>query len=191
VKKASGGKSLGNLRAMHGKVAAGKIVDMVFNDDAQQIEVCGKVVDDGEWKKVTEGVYTGFSQGGRYVKRWTDEKTGLAHYTAEPGEISLVDVPCLKEATFDVIKGEGLIEKHTFVSTLEEARKMTLSSAERMEKVLAQMTDYGVASWEPMEASEARARQLDEAHAILAAERRFGGCIPKLVEAARTAIATN
>lgn len=135
VKKASGGKSLGNLRAMHGKVAAGKIVDMVFNDDAQQIEVCGKVVDDGEWKKVTEGVYTGFSQGGRYVKRWTDEKTGLAHYTAEPGEISLVDVPCLKEATFDVIKGEGLIEKHTFVSTLEDPDDDAIKAeAERLAK---------------------------------------------------------
>jgi len=86
----------------------------------------------------------------------------------------------------DVLSGEFFA-----TDTLEEARKMTLPSAERMEKVLAQMTDYGVASWEPMEVSEARARQLDEAHAILAAERRFGGCIPKLVEAARTAIATN
>ena len=36
----------------------------------KRIEICGKVVDDAEWQKVEEGVYTGFSQGGRYLKRW-------------------------------------------------------------------------------------------------------------------------
>src|SRR5581483_10105438 len=59
---ASGGKSFGNLRAMHGQVAAGKLVDIAFNDADRRIEICGKVVDDAEWAKVEEGVYTGFSQ---------------------------------------------------------------------------------------------------------------------------------
>ena len=67
IEKTSGGKSLGNLRSMHGKVAAGKVTSLAFNDDAKQIEICAKVVDDQEWKKVEEGVYTGFSQGGAYV----------------------------------------------------------------------------------------------------------------------------
>lgn len=120
VKKASGGRSLGNLRAMHGKVAAGKLTDITFNDEARQVEVCSKVVDDGEWKKCLEGVYTGFSQGGRYVKRWTDETTGLTHYTADPGEISLVDVPCLKEATFNIVKADGLVEKRAFQAVAED-----------------------------------------------------------------------
>ena len=69
---ATDGKSLGNLRAMHGHVAAGKLVEIAFNDEARQVEICGKVVDDAEWQKVEEGVYTGFSQGGRYLKRWPD-----------------------------------------------------------------------------------------------------------------------
>ena len=69
---ATDGKSLGNLRAMHGHVAAGKLVEIAFNDEAKRIEICGKVVDDAEWQKVEEGVYTGFSQGGRYLKRWPD-----------------------------------------------------------------------------------------------------------------------
>src|SRR5262249_22633370 len=73
IEKATGGKSLGNVRAMHGKVAAGKVTALTFNDDQRQIEICAKVVDDAEWKKVEEGVYTGFSQGGAYVKRWKDE----------------------------------------------------------------------------------------------------------------------
>ena len=63
-RQTSGGKSLGNLRAMHGAVAAGKVTHIAFDDDDKQIEICAKVVDDAEWRKVEEGVYTGFSQGG-------------------------------------------------------------------------------------------------------------------------------
>ena len=109
----SGGKSFGNLRAMHGQVAAGKVTALAFNDEARQIEICAKVVDDGEWAKVTEGVYTGFSQGGRYARRWTDA-AGATRYTAEPQEISLVDLPCLAEARFEMIKADGAREWRGF-----------------------------------------------------------------------------
>jgi len=113
----SGGKSFGNLRAMHGNIAAGKLVEIAFNDAQKRIEICGKVVDDDEWKKVEEGVYTGFSQGGRYLKRWPDpEAPALTRYTAEPLEVSLVDHPCLPEATFAVIKADGSTELRKFKS---------------------------------------------------------------------------
>jgi hypothetical protein len=112
---ATDGRSFGNLRAMHGSVAAGKLVDIAFNDDARRIEICGKVVDDAEWQKVEEGVYTGFSQGGRYVRRWTDpDDPKLTRYTAEPTEVSLVDHPCLPDATFAVIKADGSSEARRF-----------------------------------------------------------------------------
>jgi hypothetical protein len=112
---ATDGKSLGNLRAMHGNVAAGKLVEIAFNDTAKRIEICGKVVDDAEWQKVEEGVYTGFSQGGRYLKRWPDpDEPALMRYTAEPLEVSLVDHPCLPEATFAVIKADGSTELRKF-----------------------------------------------------------------------------
>jgi hypothetical protein len=110
---ASGGKSLGAVRAMHGRVAAGKLTDIAFDDDSKRIVVAAKIVDDDEWRKVCEGVYTGFSQGGRYVKRWPDPDTSLTRYTAEPQEISLVDLPCLPDATFDVVK-DGVVEKRAF-----------------------------------------------------------------------------
>jgi hypothetical protein len=112
---ASGGKSLGAVRAMHGSIAAGKLTDIAFDDDAKRITVCAKIVDDDEWRKVQEGVYTGFSQGGRYVKRWADSDTGLTRYTAEPHEISLVDLPRVPDATFDVVK-DGVVEKRGFAS---------------------------------------------------------------------------
>ena len=117
---ASGGKSLGAVRAMHGSVAAGKLTDIAFDDDAKRVTVCAKIVDDDEWRKVQEGVYTGFSQGGRYVKRWADPETGLTRYTAEPHEISLVDLPCVPDATFDVVKG-GLVERRGFAARDEAA----------------------------------------------------------------------
>jgi hypothetical protein len=117
---ATDGRSLGNLRAMHAGVAAGKLVDIAFNDEAKRIEICGKVVDDAEWAKVEEGVYTGFSQGGRYLKRWPDpDAPELVRYTAEPLEVSLVDHPCLPEATFAVIKADGSTELRKF-KTFEE-----------------------------------------------------------------------
>ena len=49
---------------MHAPIAAGKLTDIAFDDDAKRITVAAKIVDDDEWRKVQEGVYTGFSQGG-------------------------------------------------------------------------------------------------------------------------------
>ena len=103
---------------MHGPVAAGNLTDIAFDDAAKRITVAAKIVDDDEWRKVQEGVYTGFSQGGRYVKRWPDADTGLTRYTAEPHEISLVDLPCVRDATFEVVKN-GVVEKRAFAARPE------------------------------------------------------------------------
>jgi hypothetical protein len=119
--KASAGKSLGNLRAMHGKIAAGRIEQITFDDEARQIEICARIVDGAEWAKVEAGVYTGFSQGGGYVKRWPDEHDpGVTRYTANPVEISLVDMPCLPAATFSMIKADGATEKRSFAPQIEQ-----------------------------------------------------------------------
>lgn len=101
---------------MHGKIAAGKLTDISFDDDNKRIEVAAKIVDDDEWAKVREGVYSGFSQGGRDVKRWPDAETGLVRYTADPNEISLVDLPCLPDATFEVVKAGAFVEKRAFAN---------------------------------------------------------------------------
>src|ERR1700735_5619514 len=72
IKEASGGKSLGNVRAMHGSIAAGKFTGINYDDDAKRIGSCAKIIDDNEWNKVVEGLYTGFSIGGGYARRWPD-----------------------------------------------------------------------------------------------------------------------
>jgi hypothetical protein len=115
MNEASGGKSLGAIRAMHGRVAAGKITDIAFDDEGKRIMIAAKIVDDDEWRKVEEGVYTGFSQGGRYVRRWSDPGGELTRYTAEPSEISLVDLPCVASATFEMIK-DGVTQKRAFAA---------------------------------------------------------------------------
>lgn len=107
----TGGLSKGNLRAMHDpKHSAGKLVDMAFDDAGQAIDICAKVVDDQDWKKCLEGVYTGVSIGGKYLRKWKDPKSGLTRYTADPSEISLVDNPCNPNARFiDLQKADGSV----------------------------------------------------------------------------------
>jgi len=112
VRKATDGKSLGNVRAMHGKVAAGKLENISFDDAAKRIEICARIVDDAEWQKVEQGVYTGFSPGGRYVSRWQDGD--YTRYTAQPSEISIVDLPCIPSASFTMVKIDGIEEQVAF-----------------------------------------------------------------------------
>ena len=116
--KATDGKSLGNVRAMHGKVAAGKLSELTFVDAEKAIDVCAEIVDPAEREKCIKGVYTGFSIGGRYAKKWTDEANkSLTRYTADPVELSLVDLPCIPTAQFTVVKADGSEELRKFETT--------------------------------------------------------------------------
>lgn len=111
--KATNGKSFGNLRRMHQvDKACGTFLPPVFNDQSKRVEIAAKVVDEEEWEKVEQGVYTGFSPGGKYLKRWQDG--GAERYTAELYEISLVDKPAIPTATFELIKADGSMEKRHF-----------------------------------------------------------------------------
>ena len=110
--KATDGRSLGNVREMHQPVAVGKFVRVEYDDPAKQIVVTAKIVDREAWQKIAEGVYTGFSIGGKYVKSWRDGE--YIRYTAEPNEGSLVDNPCMYGAHFSAIKADGTTEVRKF-----------------------------------------------------------------------------
>jgi len=120
IAKATGGKSLGNLRAMHAAIAAGKLVHFEPRDAEKVFYIGAKVVDDQEWAKVLEGVYTGFSVGGSYGKRWQDEELGKIRYIAIPAEISLADNPAMYGATFEIVKANGMTERREFAAPDEE-----------------------------------------------------------------------
>ncbi len=145
VAKATDGKSVGNLRAMHNNIAAGKLTGIDFRDDEKAIDICAKVVDDAEWNKVLEGVYTGFSIGGDYVKRWVDPDVSARRFTADPCEISLVDLPCVPSASFfSIEKADGSVMQKVFkaaestaTSAVDELAKMLNDGDVKPEDLLA------------------------------------------------------
>jgi len=126
----SGGLNKGHVRAMHNpRVAAGKLTEMSFDDNNKAVHVTAHIVDDQEWRKCLEGVYTGFSIGGGYAARWPDP-SGLKRYTPRPREISLVDDPCIDGCDFaELVKMDGSVERLRlvgrvpgFAETLAEIR---------------------------------------------------------------------
>jgi hypothetical protein len=116
VQKATNGASVGNLRAQHGQVVAGKLEEMVFDDVAKSITITANVVDDNEWKKVLANCYTGFSVGGKYINKWDDTALGKKRYTGNPSEASIVDLACNPEASFTFVKAAGGEELRKFAS---------------------------------------------------------------------------
>ena len=117
VSNDTGGKSLGNVRAMHGKVAAGKLTHIDYNDAEKAIDVCVFVSDDQEFRKCVDGTYAGLSIGGSYGAKSVEKMDGanVTRYEAIPNEISLVDRPCCPTAKFfDIQKADGIMEKVAF-----------------------------------------------------------------------------
>lgn len=166
ISKSTDGRSVGNLRSMHGKVAAGKLTEIAYDDGRKAIDIAAKVVDDDEWNKVMEGVYSGLSIGGRYGKRWKDGE--LTRYTAVPSEISLVDLPCVPGATFTIVKGEGIEEVHRFKEPESEVitnDKIALRATE-IAKTVGDDRDWG--DYIP----EARKQLQEEAASRLAARKK-------------------
>ena len=112
IAKATDGKSLGNVREMHAPSAVGKLVAIDFDDDLKQVRVGARIVDSTAWQKCMQGVYTGFSIGGAYVKAWKDGE--YVRFTAKPVEISVVDNPCVPGAHFTAVKADGSFEVRKF-----------------------------------------------------------------------------
>jgi HK97 family phage prohead protease len=89
-----------NIREMHQPSAVGVATGAEVDDKG--LYLAARIVDDEAWKKVTAGVYKGFSIGGRVTARAAADRktiTGLALT-----EISVVDRPANPEAVFDCWK---------------------------------------------------------------------------------------
>ena len=121
IVKASGGKSKGNVRTMHnGQLeAVGKLIHFEARDDKKDFFVGAQIVDKQALEKVYQGVYTGFSIGGSYGA-WSELDGGHKRYEAVPVEVSLVDNPCNPDATFQMVKEDGVEELRKFVSVKKE-----------------------------------------------------------------------
>ena len=89
-----------NIRDMHQPSAVGVAREAEL--DEKGLHLAAKIVDDEAWQKVVEGVYRGFSIGGRVTARDPEEKhviTGV-----DLLEISLVDRPANPEAVIELFK---------------------------------------------------------------------------------------
>lgn len=92
-----------NIREMHQPSAVGVAKEAAVDD--RGLYLAAKIVDDEAWDKVVQGVYKGFSIGGRVMARDPADRsviTGLALT-----EISVVDRPANPEAVFDCWKAAG------------------------------------------------------------------------------------
>ena len=112
----------GNIREMNQPRAVGKAQEATIDEKGLYLGV--KVVDDSAWTKVKEGVYNGFSIGGKIVTKINDTITKL-----RLTEISLVDRPANPEAVFAFYKGEGMDEHETASSSETE---VTVSKADEV-----------------------------------------------------------
>jgi hypothetical protein len=94
-----------NVREMHQPWAAGIVKEYSFDDVGTFIGV--KVVDDAAWAKVVEGVYKGFSIGGKKLPGGYDAVTKTIT-ALKLTEISLVDRPANPEALITMFKADNL-----------------------------------------------------------------------------------
>jgi HK97 family phage prohead protease len=89
-----------NVREMHQPSAVGVTREAELDDKG--LHLAAKIVDDEAWRKIVEGVYKGFSIGGRVTARDAQAKhviTGV-----DLLEISLVDRPANPEAVIELFK---------------------------------------------------------------------------------------
>ena len=128
----------GNIREMHKLSAVG--VAEEANVDAKGLFLTAKIVDDAAWKKCLEGVYKGFSIGGRKVDKQGNKITEI-----EMTEISVVDRPCNPDARFTLAKsakeasgaagaGGYLIKAKAPVSPERQALKKMAKAVEALSK---------------------------------------------------------
>jgi hypothetical protein len=119
--EASGGKSYGNVRAMHDPKSASGIVaePLSFDDDQKAVDMVLYISDDQDWRKCVDGTYTGGSIGGSYgptkVLKAEDGRS-YKKYVAIPNHMAIVDRPCVSTATFQLVKADGTIEERQFKS---------------------------------------------------------------------------
>jgi len=131
----SGGKSKGNVRFQHNaNRPVGRLTDIRFDDARKQITATAEIIEQEARDLLEAGVLTGFSIGGGY--QWKRlQPDGMTRYAALPSEISVVDRPCVPNATFQVIKAGVTLEKR-FPNAEASERDLITSARRRAAKEL-------------------------------------------------------
>lgn len=117
----------GTSREMHQPIAAGKPLDVTWDDKGAYLRV--KVVDDQAWNKVKEGVYKGFSVGvNPKVMRGKD--VTACHWF----DSSLIDIGKDKDAKFTVWRSEGIDPDAEVDVEFEESEETEIERSEEIQR---------------------------------------------------------
>lgn len=96
-----------NIREMHQLKAVGVTKEAELDDKG--LYIAAKIVDESAWQKCMEGVYKGFSIGGRVTARDPENKKLIKGVMMT--EISLADRPVNPECVFDMVKAHASPEQ--------------------------------------------------------------------------------
>lgn len=121
-----------NIREMHSPSAVGVAQEIVLDDASRSLWIGAKIVDDVAWRKVRDGVYKGFSIGGKALRKLLEHVGGqtvrrVVEYILL--EISLVDRPANPSARFELVKRDGGTAMHD-EETLDMSKMADTEDAE-------------------------------------------------------------
>lgn len=150
-----------NIREMHGPTAVGIATEVMLDEASKALYIGVKIVDDQAWQKVKEGVYKGFSIGGKALQKIQEVINGqtvrrVVKYLLT--EISLVDRPANPSARFSLVKREGGVMPEEQETVAEEVTKMD-GEEEREAEAGAAETENVKAEGEGEAAAEAPAQE--------------------------------
>ena len=122
----------GAVREMHQPMAAGTALEASVEDDGRT-SFGAHIVDPVAVKKVTAGVYKGFSVGGKVLSRNPDNRSEITGIKLI--EVSLVDRPANPEAMITVFKVESDPESAAEPTAAENAAKVAAADKAAIEEL--------------------------------------------------------
>jgi hypothetical protein len=129
--------AFGNIREMHKLSAVGTAEEA--NVDDKGLFITAKIVDDAAWKKCLEGVYKGFSIGGRKLSKQGNKITAI-----EMTEISVVDRPANPDARFALAKSAKTIgDAAGFLLKVKKQRSAEGKALAKMAKIVGDLAKAG------------------------------------------------
>lgn len=149
------------IREMHQPKAAGRTVEATV--DNKGLFIGAKIVSDEAWNMVKEGVYAGFSIGGKAVQKIRNKISDL-----KLTEISLVDVPANKNAVITLWKSEGGSE-HPLIIALRDIEFESGSIEDKLREGVIRMAEEKIAE-QNAEQNEEREEEVVEAEETQEAE---------------------
>lgn len=123
-----------NMREMHQPSAVGKVKEARVDDKG--LFIGAKIVDGTAWEKVKEGVYNGFSIGGRIVEKVGNEIKDLILE-----EISLVDRPANPDAVFSLVKLHNINENTMSKEELKKEEAVEAAEEVKEEEVTEEVVE--------------------------------------------------